>query len=76
MPRALVSTADAAARAQGEAGVVVPDPGYLTGAQELLRQHNALLIADEVRAPRRALARSGQGPGSRVLCVCLCCPAC
>ena len=27
---------------------MVPDPGYLTGAQALLRRHNALLIADEV----------------------------
>ncbi len=34
---------------QGEAGVVVPDEGYLSGAHELLKKHNALLIADEVR---------------------------
>lgn len=33
---------------QGEAGVVVPDEGYLKKAHELLRKHNALLIADEV----------------------------
>ena len=42
---------------QGEAGVVVPDPGYLTGAKELLRKHNALLIADEVQT---GLARTGR----------------
>lgn len=39
---------------QGEAGVVVPDQGYLTSAHALLRRHNALLIADEV-APRSSL---------------------
>ena len=39
---------------QGEAGVVVPDQGYLTSAHALLRRHNALLIADEV-APRNSL---------------------
>ena len=37
-------------RLQGEAGVVVPDPGYLTKAHALLRRYNALLIADEVPA--------------------------
>ena len=35
--------------AQGEAGVVVPDDGYLAQAHKLLQQHRALLIADEVR---------------------------
>ena len=34
---------------QGEAGVVVPDDGYLNGAHKLLKKHNALLIADEVQ---------------------------
>ena len=34
---------------QGEAGVVVPDGGYLARAHALLRKHNALLIADEVQ---------------------------
>jgi ornithine--oxo-acid transaminase len=34
---------------QGEAGVVVPDDGYLAKAQKLLREHNALLICDEVQ---------------------------
>lgn len=34
---------------QGEAGVVVPDEGYLKAAQELLHAHNALLICDEVQ---------------------------
>lgn len=32
---------------QGEAGVVVPDEGYLGKAHQLLKKHNALLIADE-----------------------------
>lgn len=34
---------------QGEAGVVVPQDGYLRKAQELLHKHNALLISDEVQ---------------------------
>eukprot|EP00877_Chromochloris_zofingiensis_P012270 jgi/Chrzof1/7297/Cz02g18080.t1 len=42
---------------QGEAGVVVPDDGYLRKAQDLLHQHNALLIADEVQT---GLARTGK----------------
>lgn len=42
---------------QGEAGVVVPDQGYLSGVHKLLKQHNALLIADEVQC---GLARSGR----------------
>lgn len=32
---------------QGEAGVVVPDDGYLRDVHSLLKKHNALLIADE-----------------------------
>lgn len=42
---------------QGEAGVVVPDDGYLAKAQQLLKKHNALLIADEVQT---GLARTGK----------------
>ena len=42
---------------QGEAGVVLPDAGYLAGAQELLRKHCALLIADEVQT---GLGRTGR----------------
>mmetsp|Transcript_5672 Transcript_5672/g.12543 ORF Transcript_5672/g.12543 Transcript_5672/m.12543 type:complete len:447 (-) Transcript_5672:645-1985(-) len=42
---------------QGEAGVVVPDEGYLRKAQQLLHKHNALLIADEVQT---GLARTGR----------------
>lgn len=45
---------------QGEAGVVVPDSGYLSAAHDLLKKHNALLIADEVQT---GLARTG-----RMLC--------
>jgi ornithine--oxo-acid transaminase len=37
--------------------VVVPDPGYLAGAHELLKKHNALLIADEVQT---GLGRTGR----------------
>jgi len=42
---------------QGEAGVVVPDEGYLRGAHALLKEHQALLIGDEVQT---GLARTGR----------------
>lgn len=45
---------------QGEAGVVVPDEGYLARAHMICRKHNVLLIADEVQT---GLARTG-----RMLC--------
>lgn len=42
---------------QGEAGVVVPDAGYLRSAYDLCRQHNALFIADEVQT---GIGRTGR----------------
>ncbi|GBF93926.1 hypothetical protein Rsub_06175 [Raphidocelis subcapitata] len=42
---------------QGEAGVIIPDAGYLRRAHEMLRRHGALLIADEVQT---GLARTGK----------------
>ena len=42
---------------QGEAGVFVPDEGYLKGAYDLCKQHNALFIADEVQT---GIARTGK----------------
>jgi ornithine--oxo-acid transaminase len=42
---------------QGEAGVVVPDDGYLKKAAELCKKHNALFIADEVQT---GIARTGR----------------
>lgn len=42
---------------QGEAGVIVPDDGYLSKAHDLLKRHGALLIADEVQT---GLARTGK----------------
>ncbi|XP_033632897.1 ornithine aminotransferase, mitochondrial-like [Asterias rubens] len=42
---------------QGEAGVVVPDPGYLRGVQEICNKHNVLFIADEVQT---GLCRTGK----------------
>jgi ornithine--oxo-acid transaminase len=42
---------------QGEAGVVVPDAGYLKGVYDLCRAHNILLIADEVQT---GLGRTGK----------------
>jgi len=42
---------------QGEAGVVVPDEGYLRSAYELCKKHNVLFIADEVQT---GIARTGK----------------
>ncbi|MGB3618331.1 MAG: ornithine--oxo-acid transaminase [Catalinimonas sp.] len=42
---------------QGEAGVVVPDEGYLSEAQRMCRERNVLLIADEVQT---GVARTGR----------------
>jgi ornithine--oxo-acid transaminase len=42
---------------QGEAGIIVPDDGYLKKAYDLCKKHNILLIADEVQT---GLARTGK----------------
>ncbi|XP_046430975.1 ornithine aminotransferase, mitochondrial-like [Neodiprion fabricii] len=42
---------------QGEAGVVVPQEGYLKSVRELCTKHNVLWIADEVQT---GLARTGK----------------
>ncbi len=42
---------------QGEAGVVVPDEGYLAGVRRLCTQYNVLFIADEVQT---GIARTGK----------------
>jgi ornithine--oxo-acid transaminase len=42
---------------QGEAGVVVPDEGYIKGIRELCSKYNVLMIADEVQT---GLARTGK----------------
>lgn len=42
---------------QGEAGVYVPDEGFLKHASELCRKHNVLFIADEVQT---GIARTGK----------------
>jgi ornithine--oxo-acid transaminase len=42
---------------QGEAGVVVPDEGYLQGIRALCTKYNVLMIADEVQT---GLARTGK----------------
>jgi len=42
---------------QGEAGVVVPDEGYLSGIRALCDQYNVLMIADEVQT---GLCRTGK----------------
>ncbi len=46
---------------QGEAGVVVPDDGYLKKASELCDKYNTLFIADEIQT---GIARTG-----KMLCV-------
>lgn len=42
---------------QGEAGVYVPDEGYLSRAKELCETHNVLFIADEIQT---GIARTGK----------------
>lgn len=42
---------------QGEAGVVVPDDGYLAGAKRLCEEANVLFIADEIQT---GLCRTGK----------------
>ncbi|KAG2230491.1 ornithine-oxo-acid transaminase [Thamnidium elegans] len=46
---------------QGEAGIMVPDEGYLKGAYELCKKHNVLFIADEIQ--------TGLGRTGKMLCV-------
>ncbi|MCR4419769.1 MAG: aspartate aminotransferase family protein [Clostridia bacterium] len=41
---------------QGEGGIVVPPPGYLTRARELTSRHGVLLIVDEIQT---GLGRTG-----------------
>ena len=42
---------------QGEAGVMVPDDGYLKGAFDLCRKNNVLFVADEIQT---GIARTGK----------------
>lgn len=42
---------------QGEAGIVVPETGYLQRVRELCTKHNVLLICDEIQT---GLARTGK----------------
>jgi len=42
---------------QGEAGVVVPDEGYLRGVRDICTKYNVLMIADEIQT---GLARTGK----------------
>src|SRR5580693_2136971 len=41
---------------QGEAGVLVPPPGFLTGVRDLCSAHGALMMADEIQS---GLGRTG-----------------
>lgn len=64
LEEALVADANIAAfmvePIQGEAGIIIPDDGYLAEAHRLCKRHNVLLIADEIQT---GLARTG-----RMLC--------
>jgi ornithine--oxo-acid transaminase len=42
---------------QGESGVRIPPPGYLSGVRELTSQHGVLFIADEIQS---GLGRTGR----------------
>lgn len=42
---------------QGEAGIVVPPEGYFTRVQQLCKEHNVLLICDEIQT---GIARTGK----------------
>lgn len=42
---------------QGEAGVIIPPPGYLSKAADICRKHNVLFIADEIQT---GLGRTGR----------------
>ncbi len=42
---------------QGEAGVYVPQPGYIKAAEELCRKYNVLLMMDEIQT---GIARTGK----------------
>jgi ornithine--oxo-acid transaminase len=42
---------------QGEAGVFIPQEGYLKSAEKLCRQHNVLLMMDEIQT---GIARTGK----------------
>ena len=42
---------------QGEAGIIIPDDGYLTAVRQLCTAHNVLMIADEIQT---GLCRTGK----------------
>jgi ornithine--oxo-acid transaminase len=42
---------------QGEAGIVVPPEGFLSGVRDLTREHGALLVVDEIQS---GLGRTGR----------------
>jgi ornithine--oxo-acid transaminase len=42
---------------QGEAGIIIPEPGFLKAAYDLCKQNKVLFIADEIQA---GLGRSGK----------------
>jgi len=58
---------------QGEAGVVVPDTGYLTGVREICTRNNVLFIDDEVQTGLGRTGRSVQQQQQQLLLLLLRC---
>jgi len=58
---------------QGEAGVIIPDTGYLKKCYDLCKRHNALFIADEIQCGlyRTGSLLASQADGVRADVVCL-----
>ena len=52
---------------QGEAGVLVPPPGFLTGVRDLCSAHGALMIADEIQSGLGQALGGGIMPVSAVV---------
>jgi Ornithine/acetylornithine aminotransferase len=42
---------------QGEAGVVLPKPGYYAEIRKICRKHNVIMIADEIQT---GIGRTGK----------------
>jgi acetylornithine/N-succinyldiaminopimelate aminotransferase len=58
---------------QGEAGVVVPPPGYLAAARGVCEEHGAVLILDEIQTglgrTGRMFGHDGEGISPDIMCL-------